>query len=424
MDTARTVTLKRAVITGLGAITPVGNNVRETWSSLVAGTSGAGPITRFDAAGFRTRFACEVKGFDPLDHFEAKEVKKMDLFTQFSMVAAGEAFHDAGLQDAGFDRTKAGVIWASGMGGLSTLDEQLLDYAQRRGKPRFSPFFVPRIIANIASGLISITYGLQGVNFTVVSACASSTSALAEAFNYIRLGKADIVISGGAEAAITQSGVGGFTAMKALSEHNDDPARASRPFDANRDGFVIGEGACALVVEEYEHARKRGARIYAELRGVGASADAYHMTATHPEGNGALRAMQEALEDAGISAGRVNHISAHATSTPLGDISEIKAIEKLFAPHYANFSVSAIKSATGHLLGAAGALAAISCVKSIQEQIIPPTINTTSPDPEIPAGLNLTLGTAQQRPVAVAMNNAFGFGGHCISAVFAACDER
>lgn len=295
-------------------------------------------------------------------------------------------------------------------------------YAQRRGKPRFSPFFVPRIIANIASGLISITYGLQGVNFSVVSACASSTNALAEAFNYIRLGKADIVISGGAEAAITESGVGGFMAMKALSENNDDLVHASRPFDVNRDGFVIGEGACALVVEEYEHACRRGARIYAELLGVGASADAYHMTATHPEGDGALRAMREALDDAGITAGDVNHISAHATSTPLGDISEIRAIEKLFSPHYGNFSISAIKSATGHLLGAAGAMAAISCVKSIHEQIIPPTINTITLAPEIPAEFNLTLGTAQQRTVSVAMNNAFGFGGHCTSAVFAKCE--
>ncbi|MBJ6727193.1 beta-ketoacyl-ACP synthase II [Geomonas sp. Red875] len=416
--------LKRAVVTGLGAITPVGNTVAETWAGLVAGKSGAGPITRFDAGGFRTRFACEVKGFDPRDHFEAKEAKKLDLFSQFSMVAAGEAFQDAGLHRGGFDPTRAGVVWASGMGGLATLDEQLLDYGERRGRPRFSPFFVPRIIANIASGLISIRYGLQGVNFSVVSACASSTNALAEALLHIRLGKADLVIAGGAEAAITESGVGGFSAMKALSERNDDPLHASRPFDADRDGFVIGEGAGALVLEEYGHAVRRGARIYAELCGVGTSADAYHMTATHPEGDGAWRAMREALEDAGIPAGAVNHVSVHATSTPLGDLSEIKAIERLFAPHFGNFAVSAVKSATGHLLGAAGALAAISCVKSIGEQVIPSTINTKVPDPGLPDGIDLTLETARSRPVAVAMNNAFGFGGHCASAVFATCEER
>lgn len=421
MCKTKTIELKRAVITGLGAVTPLGNNVGDTWGNLVAGVSGAGPITHFDATGFRTRFACEVKGFNPLNHIEAKEVKKIDPFSQFSLAAADEAYGDAGLRDTEFDHTRAGVIWASGMGGLTTLDEQLIEYADRRGKPRFSPFFVPRIIANMASGLISIAHNLQGVNLSVVSACASSTHALADALNYIRLGRADVIIAGGAEAAITESGVGGFTAMKALSEHNEAPQLASRPFDANRDGFVIGEGAGALVVEELGHARRRGARIYAELLGVGLSADAYHMSATHPEGNGALRAMTEALLDADIEAAHVDYLNAHATSTPVGDISEIKAIERLFGPFRENFSISATKSMTGHLLGAAGALAAIICVKAIQEQIVPPTINTIALDDDLPPGIDLTLGSACRKNVTIAVNNAFGFGGHCATAVFGIC---
>lgn len=421
MNKPKMIELKRVVITGLGAVTPLGNTVEDTWSNLVAGVSGADSITHFNAVGFKTRFACEVKGFNPLNHIEAKEVKKLDPFSQFSVVAADEAYNDAGLSAAGFDRTRAGVIWSSGMGGLTTLDEQLIEYAVRRGNPRFSPFFVPKIIANMASGLISIAHNLQGVNLSVVSACASSTHALAEALNYIRLGRADIIIAGGAEAAITESGVGGFTAMKALSENNESPQHASRPFDTNRDGFVIGEGAGALVVEELEHARNRGARIYAELLGVGLSADAYHMTATHPEGDGAFRAMRDALLDAGIEASQVDYLNAHATSTHLGDLSEIKAIARLFSPFGENFSISATKSMTGHLLGAAGALAAIICVKTIQEHVVPPTINTVDLDIGMPPGIDLTLGSARRKKVNIAINNAFGFGGLCATAVFGTC---
>lgn len=422
MKKSKTIELKRAVITGLGAVTPLGNTTHDTWSNLLAGVSGAGPISRFDASGFKTRFACEVKGFNPLNYFEVKEAKKLDPFCQYSLVASGEAYRDANLSNAEIDLTRAGVIWASGMGGLTTLDEQLIEYAERRGNPRFSPFFIPKIIANMASGLISIAHNFQGVNFSIVSACSSSTHSLVDALNYIRLGRTNIIIVGGAEAVITESAVGGFCAMKALSERNEAPLLASRPFDKGRDGFVIGEGACALVLEEYEHARRRGAHIYAELMGAGLSADAYHMTATHPDGRGAFRAMSEALSDAGIDAAQVDYLTPHATSTPVGDISEIKAIDRLFGPYRDNFSISATKSMTGHLLGAAGALAAIVCVKAIHEQVVPPTINTTSPDDELPPGLDLTLGSARHKRVTIAMNNAFGFGGHCASAVFGACE--
>ena len=422
MKNTRTIELKRAVITGIGAVTPLGNTVRDMWSNLLDGVSGGGPITRFDPSGFKTGFACEVKGFDPLNYFDVKESRKLDLFSQYSLVASDEAYRDARLLDADIDLTRAGVIWSSGMGGLGTLDEQLIEYAGRRGKPRFSPFFIPKIIANMASGLISIAYNFQGVNFSIVSACSSSTHSIADALNYIRLGRADLIIAGGAEAAITESAVGGFNAMKALSERNGDPLHASRPFDTERDGFVIGEGACALVVEEYEHARRRGAHIYAELMGAGLSADAYHMSATHPEGLGAFRAMSEAIADAGVDAAQVDYLNAHATSTPLGDISEIKAIDRLFGPFGDNFSLSATKSMTGHLLGAAGALAAIVCVKTIQEQVVPPTINTTSLDSELPPGIDLTLGSARRKKVDIAMNNAFGFGGHCASALFGVCE--
>jgi 3-oxoacyl-[acyl-carrier-protein] synthase II len=422
MKNTRTIELKRAVITGIGAVTPLGNTVRDMWSNLLDGVSGGGPITRFDPSGFKTGFACEVKGFDPLNYFDVKESRKLDLFSQYSLVASDEAYRDARLLDADIDLTRAGVIWSSGMGGLGTLDEQLIEYAGRRGKPRFSPFFIPKIIANMASGLISIAYNFQGVNFSIVSACSSSTHSIADALNYIRLGRADLIIAGGAEAAITESAVGGFNAMKALSERNGDPLHASRPFDTERDGFVIGEGACALVVEEYEHARRRGAHIYAELMGAGLSADAYHMSATHPEGLGAFRAMSEAIADAGVDAAQVDYLNAHATSTPLGDISEIKAIERLFGPFGDNFSLSATKSMTGHLLGAAGALAAIVCVKAIQEQVVPPTINTASLDSKLPPGIDLTLGSARRKKVDIAMNNAFGFGGHCASALFGVCE--
>jgi 3-oxoacyl-[acyl-carrier-protein] synthase II len=418
MEKLKTVELKRVVVTGLGAVTPLGSRVDDLWRNLVAGVSGAGMITHFDATNFKTRFACQVKGFDPVDHFDVKEARKLDPFCQYSLVSAEEAFRDAGLHESGFDRTRAGVIWASGMGGLTTLDEQLIDYAGRRGNPRFNPFFIPKIISNMGAGMISIKYGLQGINMSTVSACASSTNAIADALMYIRLGKADIIVAGGAEAVITESGIGGFNAMKALSERNDAYETASRPFDTGRDGFVMGEGAGALILEELEHARARGARIYAEIIGAGFAADAYHMTATHPDGLGASRAMQDALADAGLQPSEVEYINAHATSTPLGDISEIKAIAKVFGEHLATLSISATKSMTGHLLGAAGALEAIVCIKAIQEGTVPPTISTTDIDPEVPEGTDLTLGKARHRTINVAMSNTFGFGGHNAIALF------
>lgn len=410
--------MKKAVVTGLGAVTPLGNTVPDFWKNLRAGVSGAGPITKFDATNFKTRFACEVKGFDPLNYFDTKEARKLDPFCQYALVAADEAVKDAGIRPDTVDCARAGVIWSSGMGGLTTLDDQLIEYAARRGKPRFSPFFITKIISNMASGLISIKYGFRGVNFTPVSACASSTNAIAEALLYLQLGKADMILAGGAEAVISESGVGGFSAMKALSERNDSPETASRPFDASRDGFVIGEGAGALVIEEREHAIARGAPIYAELIGAGCAADAYHMTATHPEGEGAYLAMKAALDDAGILPSDIDYINAHATSTPAGDTSEIRAIARLFGEHLPKLSISATKSMTGHLLGAAGAVEAIVCVKAIEEGVVPPTINTTSVDPEVPAGTDLTLGKERVRPINIAMSNTFGFGGHNAIVVF------
>jgi 3-oxoacyl-[acyl-carrier-protein] synthase II len=404
--------LKRVVVTGLGAITPLGNTVADFWRNLRAGKSGVGIITRFDAANFKTKFACEVKDFDPLNYFDSKEARKLDPFCHFALVAADEAVKNAGILKNTIDRTRVGVIWSSGMGGLTTLDDQLIEYAGRRGKPRFSPFFITKIISNMASGLISIKYGFQGVNFTPVSACASSTNALADALMYIRLGKADVIIAGGSEAVISESGVGGFNAMKALSERNDSVETASRPFDVSRDGFVMGEGAGALVLEELEHAKSRGAKIHAELIGAGLAADAYHMTATHPDGIGAYLAMKDALVDAHIGLPDVDYINAHATSTPQGDVSEIRAIARLFGDHLPRLSISATKSMTGHLLGAAGAVEAIACIKSIEDNVIPPTINTTAVDPEVPAGVDLTLGKERARQVDIAMSNTFGFGGH------------
>lgn len=418
MGKLKTVELKRVVVTGLGAVTPLGNRVDDLWRNLVAGVSGAGMITHFDASNFKTRFACQVKSFDPVDHFDVKEARKLDPYCQYSLVSAEEAFRDAELHESNFDRTRAGVIWASGMGGLTTLDEQLIDYAGRRGNPRFNPFFIPKIISNMGAGMISIKFGLQGINMSTVSACASSTNAIADALMYIRLGKADIIVAGGAEAVITESGIGGFNAMKALSERNDDYETASRPFDTGRDGFVMGEGAGALILEELDHARARGASIYGEIVGAGFAADAYHMTATHPDGLGASRAMQDALADAGLQASEVDYINAHATSTPLGDISEIKAIAKVFGKHLSKLSISATKSMTGHLLGAAGALEAIVCIKAIQEGIVPPTISTRDVDPEVPVGTDLTLGKARHRTINVAMSNTFGFGGHNAIALF------
>ena len=404
--------LKRVVITGLGALTPIGNNVNDLWNNLLEGVSGAGPITRFDASKFKTRFACELKGFDPAEHFDHKEARRMDPFCHYAMVAAEEAIQDSGLDLDKIDKDRAGAIWGSGQGGIHTIQEQVTEFAKGDGTPRFSPFFVVKMIVNISSGLISMKYGLRGINYSIVSACATSTNSLIDAFNYIRLGKADIIISGGSEAPINELGLGGFNAMKALSTRNESPETASRPFDADRDGFVLGEGAGALVLEEYEHATKRGARIYAECVGGGMSADAYHMSAPHPEGYGAYLGMKAALEDANLLPSDVDYINAHATSTPLGDAVELKAMEKVFGEGLRNINISATKSMTGHLLGVAGAVEAIICVKAIEQDVVPPTINTERLDPEINPDFNLTLGKKQKREVRVAMSNTFGFGGH------------
>jgi 3-oxoacyl-[acyl-carrier-protein] synthase II len=404
--------MKRVVITGLGALTPLGNSVDAFWNNLVAGQSGAAPITRFDASLFRTRFGCEVKDFDPNKVLDKAEVRKTDRFTQYALATAAEAIQDAGLDFSHMDPFDTGVIWGTGQGGTETFEEQVKEYAVGGMVPRFSPYLVPKMIANMAPAMISIRYGLMGINYTAVSACATGNNALMDAFTYIRLGKAKVIISGGSEAAITEASVGGFCAMKAMSVRNDDPATASRPFDVERDGFVIGEGAGALVLEEYEHARARGAHIYAELVGAAMTADAYHMTATHPEGTGAFKAMQLALDEAGIAPEDLDYLNAHATSTPVGDLSELKAIGRLFGGAKRAPLISATKSMTGHLLGAAGAIEAIACVLSIRKGIVPPTINTTQPDPGIPAGLPIVFGEARQAEVRSAMSNTFGFGGH------------
>lgn len=413
-------TLKRAVITGLGALTPVGNNVADYWDSLVAGKSGAARITKFDPSLFRTQFACELKDFDPAKWLERNDVRKTDPFTQYALVAAQQAVDDAGIDFKAMDPFDAGVIWGSGQGGMQTFEEQVKEYTTGGFQPRFSPFFVPKLISNMASGMISIRFGLMGINYTTVSACSTSNTAIMDALNYIRLGKAKVIITGGSEAPVTEASVGGFCAMKAMSVRNSDPATASRPFDQDRDGFVMGEGAGALVVEEYEHAVARGAKIYAELVGASMTADAYHMTATHPEGLGAYEAMKRALEDAELSAGDVDYLNAHATSTPVGDLSEIAAISRLFGDHLSHLSISATKSMTGHLLGAAGAIEAIACILSIKNGIIPPTINTSQLDSALPAGLGIILGKAIQKKVNVAMSNTFGFGGHNGIVVFRA----
>jgi len=404
--------MKRVVVTGLGAVTPLGNDVSSFWESLTAGKSGAATITRFDASRFRTRFACELKGFNAADFIDKSELRKTDPFTQYALVASDQAIKDSGLDFSGMDPFSTGVIWGSGQGGMQTFEEQVTEYVQGDFNPRFSPYFVPKLITNMASGMISMQHGLMGINYTTVSACATSNTAIMDAFNYIRLGKAKVIITGGSEAPITPASVGGFCAMKAMSVRNDDPAAASRPFDVNRDGFVMGEGAGALVLEEYEHAKARGAKIYAEVAGAAMTADAYHMTATHPEGLGALQAMKFALEDGGLNAEEVSYLNAHATSTPVGDLSEITAIRKLFGAAAGNLHISATKSMTGHLLGAAGAIEAIASVMSIQKSVIPPTINTTELDPAIPAELQIVLGSAVEKEVKVAMSNTFGFGGH------------
>ncbi|HTI93938.1 MAG TPA: beta-ketoacyl-ACP synthase II [Puia sp.] len=404
--------MKRVVVTGIGAITPLGNDPATYWSRLVAGDSGAGPITHFDASAFKTRFACEVKNFDATGILDRSELKRTDLFTQYALVAADQAIKDSGLDFSGMDPFDTGVIWGSGQGGMETFEEQVKEYALGDQTPRFSPFFVPKLIANMASGMISIKYGLMGINYTTVSACSTSNTAFMDAMTYVRLGKAKVIVAGGSEAPITAASVGGFTSMKAMSTRNDDPTHASRPFDVDRDGFVMGEGAGALILEEYEHAKARGAYIYAELAGAAMTADAYHMTSTHPEGLGALRAMQDALKDAEVNKEDVDYLNVHATSTPVGDLSEVNAVTRLFGAAPEKLTVSATKSMTGHLLGAAGAIEAIACLLSIRDGIIPPTINTRNLDPAIPKGLNILLGEAITYPVKVAMSNTFGFGGH------------
>lgn len=409
--------LKRVVVTGFGAITPIGNNAKEYWESLVAGKSGAAPITLFDATNFKTQFACEVKGFDPLAHFDKKEARKMDRNTQLGMVAAKEAVEHSGILN-GVDKNRIGVVWGSGIGGLETFETEVLDFAQSNGIPRFSPFFIPKMIADITSGHISMAYGFHGPNYTTVSACASSANALIDAKMLIQLGKADVIVSGGSEAAVTASGVGGFNALMALSTRNDDPTTASRPFDKDRDGFVLGEGAGAIILEEYEHAVKRGATIYAELKGGGLSADAYHLTAPHPEGLGAYLVMKNCLEDAGISADKVDHINMHGTSTPLGDFAESSAISKLFGHHAYDIQINSTKSMTGHLLGAAGAIEAIAALNTIVHGVVPPTINHFTDDEKIDSCLNFTFNEPVRKEINIAMSNTFGFGGHNACVLF------
>jgi 3-oxoacyl-[acyl-carrier-protein] synthase II len=409
--------LKRVVVTGLGALTPIGNSLSDYWQGLVAGKSGAATITKFDASSFSTQFACELKNFNAKQHLDRKLVRKLDPFAQYALVAADEAVADAGLaEDDSVNKNRVGVIWSSGIGGIGTFQQQITDYNKRKG--RFSPYFIPKMILDIAAGHISMRYGFRGMNFAVVSACASSTNALIDAFNYIRLGKADAIVTGGSEAAVTESGIGGFGGMMALSKRNDDPASASRPFDANRDGFVLGEGAGAIVVEEYEHAKKRGATIYAEVIAGGMSADAYHLTAPHPEGLGAYLVMQDALSEAQLNTDDIDYINVHGTSTPLGDISEVKAIQQLFSHHAYDLNISSTKSMTGHLLGAAGAIESIACIMAIKHGVVPPTINHFTRDEAFDAQLNFTFNQAQTRTVNVAMSNTFGFGGHNTSVVF------
>jgi 3-oxoacyl-[acyl-carrier-protein] synthase II len=408
---------RRVVVTGVGGITPLGNTVTEFWDNLLAGKSGAGPITRFDTSKFKTHFACEVRGFDPKSHFEVKEARKMDLFTQYAMVAATQAVEDSGMNLEKINKRRVGVIWGSGNGGFLTFQEQVMEFSKGDGTPRFSPFFIPKVIPDIASGWISMKYGFMGPNFITVSACATSTTSIIDAFNYIRWNKADIIIAGGSEAAINESGIGGFGALKALSTRNDSPQTASRPFDETRDGFVMGEGGVALVLEAYEHAVARGAKIYAEVVGGGMSADAYHLTSTHPEGEGALLGMQLALEEAGLKPTDVDYLNVHATSTPAGDESETKAVVRLFGDNPKQLNISATKSATGHLLGGAGAIEALVCILSVRYDVVPATINTTKVDPLVPSGLNLTLGSKVHKRVNVAMSNTFGFGGHNASLV-------
>lgn len=414
--------LKRVVVTGLGALTPIGNNKNEYWNSLVNGVSGAAPITYFDAAKFKTRFACELKNFTVTDFMNRKDARKMDRFTQYAMVASDEAIADAKLNLDDVNKLRVGVIWGAGIGGLETFQNEAFNYAKGDGTPKFNPFFIPKMIADIAPGNISIKNGFMGPNYTTVSACASSANAMIDALNYIRLGHCDVIVTGGSEAAVTIAGMGGFNAMHALSTRNENPESASRPFDAERDGFVLGEGAGAIILEEYEHAKARGAKIYAEVVGGGLSSDAHHMTAPHPEGIGVIAVMKNCLENAGLNPEDVDHINTHGTSTPLGDVAELKAISEVFGDHAKNININSTKSMTGHLLGAAGAIEAIASILAMEHGVIPPTINHNNIDENINPELNLTLNKAQKRDVKVAMSNTFGFGGHNACVVFKKLD--
>lgn len=409
--------LKRVVVTGLGALTPIGNTLSEYWDGLVNGKSGAAPIKQFDASLFKTQFACEIKDFNIEDFMDRKEARKLDQFAQYAMVTSTEAMADSGLMESNPNVDRIGVIWGSGIGGLKTFQDECENFFGGDGNPRFNPFFIPKMIADIAAGHISIKFGLRGPNYVTVSACASATNAIIDAFNYIRLGKADAIVTGGSEAAVNQVGVGGFNALKALSTRNDSPETASRPFDVDRDGFVLGEGSGALILEEYEHAVRRGAKIYAEVIGGGMSGDAYHITAPHPDGLGARNTMIAALEDANIEPSAIDYVNVHGTSTPLGDIAEVKAIQQVFGEHAYSMNISSTKSMTGHLLGAAGAIEAIACVMAVKHDIVPPTINHFTDDPELDSKLNFTFNKAQKRVVNVAISNTFGFGGHNTSVI-------
>ena len=409
---------RRVVVTGLGALTPIGNTLSTYWEGLLSGTSGAAPITYFDPTLFKTQFACELKGFDPLEHFDRKEARKYDRFAQYALVSVAEALEDAQLPIDTIDKDRVGVIWGAGIGGLETFQNEVLNFASLNENPRFNPFFIPKMIADIAPGLISIKYGFRGPNFATVSACASASNAMIDALNYIRLGYADVMVTGGSEAGVTKAGIGGFNAMHALSTRNDDPTTASRPFDKERDGFVLGEGAGALILESYEHAVARGAIIYAELAGGGLSADAYHMTAPHPEGLGATKVMENCLKDANVLPTDVDIINMHGTSTPLGDIAESNAIIKVFKEHAYSMNINSTKSMTGHLLGAAGAVEAIASIMAIKHSIVPPTINHKNPDENIDSKINFTFGKTQKRNVDIALSNTFGFGGHNACVLF------
>ncbi len=415
--------LKRVVVTGLGALTPIGNNIEEYWHGLVNGKSGSAPITYFDTEKFKTKFACEIKDFNFNEYFDRKEIRRLDKFAQYAIVASDEAIADSGIDLENVDKYRVGVIWGAGIGGLETFQEEVKNFANGDGSPRFNPFFIPKMIADIAPGNISIKHGFMGPNYTTVSACASSANAIIDALNYIRMGYSDVIVTGGSEAAVTQAGMGGFNAMHALSTRNDDMEKASRPFDANRDGFVLGEGAGSLILEEYEHAKARGAKIYGEVLGGGLSSDAYHMTAPHPDGTGVVAVMENCLRNAGLNPEDVDAINTHGTSTPLGDVAELKAIGKVFGDHAPSININSTKSMTGHLLGAAGAIEAIASILAMKHSLIPPTINHETVDENIDPKLNLTLNKAQEREVNVAMSNTFGFGGHNACVLFKKINE-